>query len=46
MDPKHGIVNKDVKVSSREVIFVGEDDGFRGFAERHGWWGKEEREKI
>ena len=41
MDPKQGIVDEDVEISSGEIIFVGEDNGLRGFAERHDG-GKEE----
>ena len=40
MDTKYGVVNEDVEISSGEIIFVGEDDGLRGFAKRHSWWGK------
>ena len=42
VDPKHGVVDEDKKVSSGEIVFVGEDDGLRGFAKRHSWGVEEE----
>ena len=45
MDMKYSVVNEDVEISSGEIIFVGEDDGLRGFA-KHGFVGERKRVLI
>ena len=35
---KHGVLDQDVKVSSREIVLVGVDNWFWGAEERHGHW--------